>query len=117
MGKPHKELTEEFIERANPPLRVRNLFSKMPHYVSHSEGAIVLNAWDKNKNLAAFYVVDLAAKDSSAYVIGCYSKRNYVQGHPIFCAMKWGGMPTRRYEMCELVLKKPSIMDAIRWVR
>jgi hypothetical protein len=31
--------------------------------------------------------------------------------------MKWGGVPTRRYEMCELVLKKPFIMDAIRLVR
>jgi hypothetical protein len=146
MGEAHKELTEEFIERANPPLRVRNLFSRMPHYVSDTEDAIVLNAWDKNKNLVAFYVVDLAAKDFSAYVIGCHSKRNYVQGASDFLChemvemsaeyekkyvhlglgvnegirrfkMKWGGVPTRRYEMCELVLKKPSIMDAIRLVR
>jgi hypothetical protein len=27
---------------------------------------------------------------------------------------KWGGVPTRRYEMCELVLKKPTIFDAIK---
>ena len=146
MHEAHKELSEEFIGRANPPLRVRNLFLKMPDYVGHSQGSVVLNAWDKNKNLAAFYVVDLAAKDFSAYVIGCHSKRNYVQGASdyLFHEMvemsrehgkkyvhlglgvnegirrfktKWGGMPTRGYEMCELVLKRPSILDAFRSLR
>ena len=52
----------------------------MPDYVGHSKDSIVLNAWDKENNLAAFYIVDLAAKDFSVYVIGCHSKRNYVQG-------------------------------------
>jgi hypothetical protein len=146
MGEAHKALTEEFIKRANPPLRVRNLFLKMPHYVGHSEGSIVLNAWDKNENLAAFYVVDLAAKDFSAYIIGCHSKIYYVQGASDFLChemvemsveygkkhvhlglgvnegirrfkKKWGGMPTRRYEMCELVLKKPSILDVFKFAR
>ncbi len=146
MGEAHKALTEEFIKRANPALRVRNLFLKMPHYVGHSEGSIVLNAWDKNKNLAAFYVVDLAAKDFSAYIIGCHSKRHYVQGASDFLChemvemsveygkkyvhlglgvnegirrfkKKWGGVPTRGYEMCELVLKKPSILDSFKFAR
>jgi hypothetical protein len=146
MGEAHKGLTEEFIERANPPLRVRNLFLKMPDYVGHSEGSVVLNAWDKEMNLAAFYVVDLAAKDFSAYVIGCHSKRNHVQGaSDLLCLEmiemsveygknyvhlglgvnegirrfkeKWGGVPTRRYEMCELVLKRPSILDAFKFAR
>ena len=146
MGEAHKALTDEFVGRANPPLRVRNLFLKMPHYVGRSEGPIVLNAWDKDKNLAAFYVVDLAAKDFSAYIIGCHSKRYYVQGaSDCLCQemvemsveygkkyvhlglgvnegirrfkKEWGGVPTRSYEMCELVLKKPSILDAIRLVR
>jgi hypothetical protein len=146
MGEAHRVLTEEFIRRADPPLRVRNLFLKMPRYVSHSEGPIVLNAWDKDKNLAAFYVVDLAAKDFSAYIIGCHSKRYYVQGaSDLLChemvemsveygkkyvhlglgvnkgirrfKKKWGGVPTRSYEMCELVLKKPSILDALEFVR
>lgn len=143
MREAHKELTEEFIARANPPLRLRNLFLKMPDYVGHADGSVVLNAWDNNKNLAAFYVVDLAAKDFSAYVIGCHSKKNYVQGASDFLChemiemsvekgkkyvhlglgvnegirrfkKKWGGHPTRGYEMCELVLKRPSILDAFR---
>lgn len=146
MGDAHKGLTEEFIERAKPPLRVRNLFLKMPDYVGHSEGSMVLNAWDKEMNLAAFYVVDLAAKDFSAYVIGCHSKRNHVPGaSDLLCLEmiemsveygkkyvhlglgvnegirrfkeKWGGVPTRRYEMCELVLKRPSILDAFKFAR
>jgi len=146
MGEAHKALTEEFIGRANPPLRVRNLFLKMPNYVGHSEGSIVLNAWDKDQNLAAFYVVDLAAKDFSAYIVGCHSKRYYVQGASDFLShemvemsveygkkyihlglgvnegirrfkKKWGGVPTRSYEMCELVLKKPSILDALKFTR
>lgn len=146
MQKAHIELTEEFIERANPPLRIRNLFLRMPNYVGRSEDAVVLNAWDRNKNLAAFYVVDLAAQDFSAYVIGCHSKRNYVQGASDFLCHemielsreqgkkyvhlglgvnegirrfkeKWTGLPTRGYEMCELVLKRPSILDAFRSMR
>jgi hypothetical protein len=28
--------------------------------------------------------------------------------------VKWGAVPTRRYEMGELVLKKPSIWDTFR---
>jgi hypothetical protein len=27
---------------------------------------------------------------------------------------KWGAVPTRRYEMGELALKKPSILDTLR---
>ena len=26
---------------------------------------------------------------------------------------KWGGVPMRRYEMCELVLKKPSLFEML----
>jgi hypothetical protein len=26
---------------------------------------------------------------------------------------KWGGLPSRRYEMCELAFQKPSILNAI----
>jgi hypothetical protein len=143
MGEAHKALTEEFIQRANPPARVRNLFLRMPEYVGNSEGAVTLNAWTKEGNLAAFYVVDLAAKEFAAYVIGCHSKRDYVAGaSDLLCLeiinmgleygkryihlglgvnegirqfkKKWGGLPTRNYEMCEIVLRKPSIFDAFR---
>jgi hypothetical protein len=142
----HNEVTLDFIERAKPPVRIRQLLFKMPRYVGYASNCVVLNGWDKRNNLAAFYIVDLAAKDFSTYVIGCHSKKNYVPGASdlLFFEMikisteyeknyihlglgvnkgirqfkeKWGGRPTRRYEMCELVLRKPSILDAIMAIR
>lgn len=146
MGEAHAALTQEFMGRAHLPLRVRNLFLKMPGYVGHRQEAVVLNAWDRDGRLAAYYVVDLAARDFSAYVIGCHSKQHYVAGaSDLLChemiqmsvvqgkkyvhlglgvnqgiqkfKTKWGGIPTRRYEMGELVFKKFSIRDALRVVR
>ena len=138
----HHELMGEFIKNVNPPVRVKNLFFKMPQYVGIKKHSFVLNAWDSKENLAAFYVVDFAAREFANYVIGCYSKRNYVSGasdlllaeliemsaeyrkNYIHLGLgvndgirrfkeKWGGKPTRRYEMCELVLRKPSILETI----
>ena len=142
----HHELMKEFIERAKPPPRIRELLFKMPNYVGHSRDSIVLNAWNNKNNLTAFYILDLAAKHFSTYVIGCHSKKNYVLGASdlLFFAMikismeygkkyihlglgvnkgirqfkeKWGGKPTRNYEMCELVLKKTSVLDDIMALR
>ena len=137
----HKELGQGFIERAKPPSRIRELLFKMPQYVGHSRDSVVLNVWDKKDHLSAFYIVDLAAKNFSTYVIGCHSKKNYVPGASDLLLFeminlskeygndyihlglgvnkgirqfkkKWGGIPTRRYEMCELVVRRPSILDA-----
>jgi hypothetical protein len=115
----------------------------MPEFVARAETAFVLNAWDKANKLAAFYVVDFEARQFSNYIIGCHSRVNYVLGASDLLLFelinlslefnkdyihlglgvnagirrfkeKWGGVPTRRYEMCELVLKKPSILDIFR---
>ncbi len=139
----HQDLMREFVERVKPAARVKQLLFKMPGFVSHSRSAWVLNAWDAQKHLTAFYVVDLAAEDFSNYIIGCYTKRNYVLGASDLLLYelirltkehekryihlglgvnegirrfkeKWGARPTRRYEMCEIALKKPSIWDAIK---
>ena len=139
----HDKLMREFIDRVNPPVRIQNLLSKMPGYMRHSDSCLVLNAWDSEKHLTAFYVVDLAAKDFSNYIIGCYSKKNYVLGASDLLLFeliemsvqygksyihlglgvnrgirrfkeKWGARPTRRYEMCELELRKPSIWEMIK---
>ncbi|MBW2146487.1 MAG: hypothetical protein JRG73_00445 [Deltaproteobacteria bacterium] len=146
MRKAHYELSLEFIERVNPSPRIRNLLFKMPDYITHSSNSVVLNAWSDQNNLAAFYIVDLAAGNFSTYVIGCHSKKNYVKGASdlLFFEMikisneynkkyihlglgvnkgirqfkeKWGGIPTRGYEMCELVVRKPSIFDALTAIR
>jgi hypothetical protein len=146
MSGPHHELMQEFTQRAKPPRRVQELLSKMPQYVSSTDSAWVLNAWNSQGKLAAFYVIELAAKNFASYIIGCYSKKNYVRGasdlllseliaickqhdkHYIHLGLgisdgirrfkeKWGGKPTRRYEMCELLLKKPSILETILSLR
>jgi hypothetical protein len=141
----HHDLMQEFIARARLSERVQRLLFKLPEFVARSEMAFVLNAWDKTDNLAAFYVIDLEARQFSNYIMGCHSKKNYVLGASDLLLFelinlsleyekpfihlglgvnagvrrfkaKWGGVPLRRYEMCELVLKKPSIFDSIKWL-
>ncbi len=136
MGDAHHELMDEFVARVKPSERVKDLFFKMPGYVAASRSAWVLNAWHPGKVLAAFYVIDLAARDFANYIIGCYSKKNYVLGASDLLVSeliamssendkdyihmglgindgirrfksKWGAGPTRPYEMGELIFKKP----------
>jgi hypothetical protein len=138
----HTELMHEFVTRTRLPERVKRLLFKMPEFVAGSDTAFVLNAWDKENKLAAFYVVDLEAKRFSNYIMGCHSKKNYVRGASDLLLfelinlsleydkpyihlglgvnsgirrfkIKWGAVPTRQYEMGELVLKKPSILDTL----
>lgn len=142
----HQELMHEFVARARPAERVRRLLHKMPEFVARTDTALVINAWDNANRLTAFYVVDLEAKRFSNYIIGCHSKRNYVLGASDLLLLelinlsseynkpyihlglgvntgirrfkvKWGAAPTRRYEMCELVLRKPSIFESISALR
>jgi hypothetical protein len=143
MQEAHQVLMQEFVERTQPSDRVKRLLFKMPEFVARAETAFVLNAWDKANKLAAFYVVDFEARQFSNYIIGCHSMVNYVLGASDLLLFelinlslefnkdyihlglgvnagirrfkeKWGGVPTRRYEMCELALKKPSILDIFR---
>jgi len=138
----HRELAEEFVERVNPPPRVKHLMFGMWNYVGRSAAAVVLSAWKADRSLAAFHVVDFSPADCTVYVIGCHSKRIYVLGASdlLFREMirlseergkkyihlglgvndgirrfkqKWGGLPGLKYCMCELVLRKPSFLDAI----
>jgi hypothetical protein len=142
MQEDHQELMKEFVERTQLSDRVKRLLYKMPEFVARADTAFVLNAWDKANKLAAFYVIDVEAKQFSNYIIGCHSKANYVLGASDLLLLelinlsleynkdyihlglgvnagirrfkeKWGGVPTRRYEMCELVFKKPTIFESI----
>jgi hypothetical protein len=142
LGKPHRLLMNEFIQRVDPPARVENMLSKLPGYLDACDSALVLNAWDHRNRLAAFYLIDLAAADFSNYIIGCFSRQNYVLGASDLLLdeliqlsgeynkryihlglgvsegirrfkTKWGAKPTRRYEMCELRLRKPSLIETI----
>ncbi|CAB1060452.1 hypothetical protein D1BOALGB6SA_5218 [Olavius sp. associated proteobacterium Delta 1] len=145
MGDAHQELMHEFVRDVDPPVRVKNLLFKMPQYIAAAPHAFVFNAWGPKDELAAFYVIDLAAENFANYIIGCYSKQKYVLGASDLLLMelikisnefgkryihlglgvnrgirrfkeKWGAKPSRNYEMCELTIKKPLIMVAIRAV-
>lgn len=143
MGDAHDALIAEFLNRAEPPERINNLFSSMPGYVAAAQSAWVINAWLAKGILSAFYVVDLAAADFANYIIGCYSRKNYVRGasdllvdelikisaenDKAYIHMglgvnegvrrfkeKWGARPTRPYEMGELVFKRPLLTQFLR---
>ncbi len=140
MGYAHQLLMQEFLGRVSPPPRIKELFLKMPQYVASACHAFVLNAWDSNQTLTAFYVVDLAARNFANYIVGCYSKKNYVLGASDLLMFelinmssaygkdyihlglgvnsgirrfkeKWGARPTLSYQMCELVQKKTLISE------
>jgi hypothetical protein len=129
-SKDHEALVKEFLKRERLPLKARELYLAMPHFVPHSKSSLVLNAWDQKGRLSAFYVVDLAARDFTTYLLGCYSRKNYVShaSDLLFYEMmklsheyqkkrinlglgvndgirrfkeKWGGLPSLPYEFCE----------------
>jgi len=130
ISREHAALISELLKREKLPPRVRELYRAMPDYVGPSSTAYVLNARDKKGKLCAFYVVDLAAEKFTTYVLGTYSKKNYVPhaSDLLFLEMiklsrehmkntidlglgvnqgirrfkeKWGGVPSLRYEFCE----------------
>jgi hypothetical protein len=122
---------------------VKSLLFSIPQYVGRAPHSFVLNAWCGKGKLAAFYVVDFAASSFGNYIIGCYSKMNYVIGASDLLLAelirlsreygkdcihlglgisngirrfkeKWGAKPTLSYKMCELVSKKALLMDAVK---
>jgi hypothetical protein len=130
-SKEHEALVAEFLKREKLPPRLRELYLAMPSYVPRSKSSRVLNARDRKGRLSAFYVVDLAAKGFATYLLGCYSKKNYVPhaSDLLFREMiqlareagketihlglgvndgirrfkeKWGGVPSLNYEFCEV---------------
>lgn len=142
IGESHRLLMDEFMQRVHPPARVKNMMLKLPGYLDECESPMVLNAWDHQNRLCAFYIIDLAAAAFSNYIIGCYSRENYILGASDLLLdelirlsvefkkryihlglgvnegirrfkSKWGAKPTRRYEMCELRLRRPSLIKTI----
>jgi hypothetical protein len=141
-GAEHRKLSQEFIERANPYPRIKELLFKSLDYVGHCEKSLVLNAWNKQNELSAFYVIDLSAQSFSTYVIGCHSKKTYVSGASDLLLYetirisaeanksylhlglgvnqgvrrfkeKWGGKPTLPYEIAGMTFKRHSPLDLL----
>jgi hypothetical protein len=127
----NERLVSELLEREELPPRIKGLYQAMPRYVAHSASAWVLNAWDQQRGLSAFFVVELAAKHFVTYMLGSHSKKHYVPhaSDLLFLEMinltqesgkntihlglgvnegirrfkeKWGGIPYLNYEFCEV---------------
>ena len=78
-AKEHAKMVNEFIEREKPPARVEHLYLSMEElHVRSQRPPLLLDARDGKGRLSAFYVVELAAREFAAYIVGCHSKRNYV---------------------------------------
>jgi hypothetical protein len=130
VSKEHEVLITELLKREKLPPRLKELYRAMPYYVARSPSTCVLNARDQKGRLAAFFVVELGARNFSTYVLGSYSKKNYVShaSDLLFLEMitltkehgkntinlglgvnegirrfkeKWGGVPFLKYEFCE----------------
>jgi hypothetical protein len=139
----NEKLVSELLEREKLPPRIKALYQAMPRYVAHSAGAWVLNAWDPQKKLSAFFVVELAAKHFVTYMLGSHSKKHYVPhaSDLLFLEMiklaresgkstihlglgvsegirrfkeKWGGVPYLHYEFCEVSLERPRAVSLVR---
>jgi hypothetical protein len=130
ISKEHQALISELLERETLPDRVRELYRATPGYVGRSASAWTIDARDLNGNLCAFSVIDLGAKNFSAYILGSHSKKHYVPhaSDRLFLEMinltreqgkstinlglgvnegirrfkkKWGGKAFLKYEFCE----------------
>lgn len=126
----HAALTDELLARAALPPLVAALYRAVPDYLARSPSAVVLDARDAAGRLAAFTVVEGAARSFDAYVLGAYSRRHYVPhaSDLLFATMieraqaagkrwldlglgvnagirrfkeKWGGAPALAYEFCQ----------------
>ena len=137
----HLSLVDELLKRQKLPPMVEELYRSMPKYIAQCETARVLNARDSQGRLTAFFVIETAAREFDTYLLGCYSKKNYVPhaSDLLFVEMidlarqrgvpkinlglgvnkgirrfkvKWGGAPVLKYEFCECNYTEPvSIVD------
>lgn len=135
----HQAVVAEFLERERPAPRIAQLFLSMAEYAAKSASAVILTARQREGRIAAFYVVDVGARQFATYVAGCHSKKGYVPGASdlLFFEMaglarevgkryihlglgvnegirrfkeKWGGFPFLRYEFCEHGRGLPRIL-------
>jgi hypothetical protein len=126
----HQRLWAEFTGRAALPPNVRELFARTDAVLQRAPGLALLNAWDRNGNLAACLLLDAAPRRFTSYLLGAFSRTAYTphasdllfremirmaqrdgkqflhlglgvnEGIRRFKA-KWGGLPGLPYEMAQ----------------
>ncbi len=141
----HRRLVREFLKVRSIDERTKYIFENIPAYTSSSQTAVVLDARDKNSNLAAFNVVDFSG-DYAFYMFNFISRENYVPGASdlLFNELikiarekgkkyinmglginegvrkfkeKWGGRPFLDYEFCAYGLNPISLVAGFAYFR
>lgn len=74
----HILLTKKYLGQEHLPPRIKELFNRLPEYIKYSPTSLILSAWDDRGNLSAYYVLELAGERFITYVLGGYSRENYV---------------------------------------
>ena len=109
----HRRLWAEFLRRRELKPQVRELFARTAFVLAAPDTDIrLLNAWDKEDNLAACLVMDYAPETFSAYIIGAHSRAAYTPhaGDALFAAM----LENARAEGKEYVHLGLGVNDGIR---
>ncbi len=126
----HRRLWAEFTGRVALPPNVRELFARTESVLQRASGLVLLNAWDRDENLAACLLLDTAPRHFTSYLLGAHSRVCYTpyasdllfremvrvakhdgkqflhlglgvnEGIRRFKA-KWGGTPGLPYEMAQ----------------
>ena len=73
-GNGHRALITDFLAHQTLAPRVRELFRSSPEWLPRSPALVLLNAWDRKGNLAAFHIVDTAPSHFAASLLGCRSR-------------------------------------------
>lgn len=124
----HKRLWAEFVGRTPLTPNVRRLYESTEAIFPNNSKLVLLNAWNKNNELAACLLLDLVPGSFLSYILGAHSKNNYTPyaadllfQEMIFIARregkdyihlglgvnkgikrfktKWGGFPSLPYQM------------------
>jgi uncharacterized protein YbaP (TraB family) len=73
----HRRLWAEFMGRVPLPANVRELFARTETVLRSAPGLSLLNAWDRNGNLAACLLLDSAPRRFTSYLLGAHSRTHY----------------------------------------
>lgn len=74
----HTELIEQFLDANEIPSLVAALYQSLPRYLHDSPTACLINTWDRQHKLCAFFAVEQAAYHFDAHILGCFSRENYI---------------------------------------
>jgi hypothetical protein len=78
-GKEHKKIIKAFLADHKFNRRQKYIFKRIPYYLKASDSAVLLEA-RRQKELAAFNIVDLGAADYAFYMFSFRSKKITVPG-------------------------------------